>query len=441
MIHSYRFAVDKIKDVGVVAEVRDSIARIKGFKKGNLGEAVTFENGIHGQILTILPDDLTEVLVFGREPMKIGTRVARTGEPVSVSVGDGILTHVVNPLGYVIDERKEESKASDLRDIDIKPLGIWSRAKIKKFLSTGVAVVDLMVPLGEGQRELVIGDRKSGKSFFLLQTAISAARSGKICVLGLIGKRKAEIRATEKILEEEGVINNCVIVASTSDAPSGEIFLTPYTAMTVAEHFRDKKKNVLVILDDMTTHAKYYRELSLLAGRFPGRESYPGDVFHIQSAIVERAGNFLVGGDEVSITLLPVAESIDADLTGYIQTNLMSMTDGHIFFDSNLFAKGIRPAVNIFLSVTRVGHQTQPPELKTLRAEILNILKKKEELERFHKYGPEITDEVKNMVEKGENILNFFKQSKFGGIAKEKITSQIKLILAGKKVTLEDANT
>jgi F-type H+-transporting ATPase subunit alpha len=242
---------------------------------------------------------------------------------------------------------------------------------------------------------------------------------GKVCIVALIGKRKSEIRATEEMLEKEKVIDNCVIVASSSSDSAGEVFLTPYTAMSIAEYFRDLGRDTLVILDDMTTHAKYYREISLLAGRFPGRESYPGDIFHIQSEIVERAGNFKIGSREVSITLLPVAETLDADLTGYIQTNLMSMTDGHIFFDSNLFFKGIRPAVNIFLSVTRVGRQTQPKENKEASIEILKILKKKEELERFLKFGPEVTNEVKDIFTKGEAIWNFFRQGDYKPITTE----------------------
>ncbi|HTK03934.1 MAG TPA: F0F1 ATP synthase subunit alpha [Alphaproteobacteria bacterium] len=412
MIHSYNFAKENIKDTGTVAEVKDTLVKITGFKSGVIGEAVTFENGIHGRIISIFPNSC-EVMVFDKEPMAVGISVARTGGPVTVSVGEGLLTHVISPLGYVLDERRQESTTPEARNIDFKPIGIAGRVKVNKFLSTGVAIVDLMVPIADGQRELIIGDRKSGKTYFLLQTIISQARAGKICIVSLIGKRKSEIKKTEEILEQEGVIDKCILVVSSSSDSSGEIFLTPYTAMAVAEYFRDCGRDTIVILDDMTTHAKYYRELSLLAGRFPGRESYPGDIFHVQSQIVERAGNFRVNSKEVSITLLPVAETLEADLTGYIQTNLMSMTDGHIFFDSNLFFKGIRPAVNIFLSVTRVGRQTQSKEHKQAASEVLKILKKKEELERFLRFGPEVTNEVKEIVAKGDAIWEFFRQSDF----------------------------
>lgn len=428
MIHSYKFAKEKIKDVGSVVKVRGGLVELFGFSGGVIGEGVSFENGEHGRIMSVLPDT-TEVMVLSKLPLVVGNKGARTGEPLGISVGDGLLTHVINPMGYVIDERKEESKKSELRSIDTTPVGIAGRSRINKFLTTGVSIVDLMVPIGEGQRELVIGNRKSGKSFFVLSTVIAQAKLGKICILALIGKRKGEIKRTEELLEKAGVIDKCVIVASTPDHSAGEIFLTPYTAMTIAEYFRDQGKDVLVVLDDMTNHAKHYRELSLIAGRFPGRESYPGDIFHIQSQIVERAGNFKVGNKEVSITCLPVAETLEADLTGYIQTNLMGMTDGHIFFDSDLFFKGVRPSVNIFLSVTRVGHQIQPKELKDISREILKLLKKVSDLERFLRFGPEVTEQVKETLDKGHAVWEFFKQSEFKAVTIKEQIEKAKQIL------------
>lgn len=441
MIHSFDFARENIKDVGKVTAVNGTLVKIKGFEGGVIGEGISFETGVHGGIVSIHPE-YSEAVVFSKKSLEMGTKVARTGEPLSISVGDGLLTHVITPLGYVIDERRSESKFSESRQIDVKPPGISVRKRVSKFLLTGVPIVDLMVPIGEGQRELVIGNRKCGKTFFALSTAITQAKLGKICVLGLIGKKEVEIKRIEKILEEEKVIDKCVIVASFASDSPGEVYLTPYSAMTVAEYFRDTGKDVLVILDDMTTHAKYYRERSLLAGTFPGRESYPGDIFHIQSKILERAGNFIIkskfkktaslrgqNAKIVSITCLPVAETIEADLTGYIQTNLMSMTDGHIFFDSDLFFKGIRPAVNIFLSVTRVGHQTQPKDLKELSQKVLELLKKMQDLERFLRFGPEVTDAVKETMAKGTKIWEFFKKDSFEAISAEEQVGTVEKIL------------
>jgi len=440
MIHSYNFAKEKIADIGKVSKVHGGLVQVTGMIGGNSGEGVSFENGAHGIIMSIFPES-TEIMVLDKHPLEIGTMAARTGEALSISVGDGLLTHVINPMGYVIDERRNESKNSELRPIDTSPLGIDKRVKINKFLKTGVSIVDMMVPIGEGQRELVIGNRKSGKSFFILSTVISQAKLGKICVLAMIGKRKSEIKATESLLEKEGVIDKCVIVASTPDHSAGEIFLTPYTAMTIAEYFRDLGQDTLVILDDMTNHAKHYRELSLIAGRFPGRESYPGDIFHIQSKIVERAGNFLVPKSsesknccEVSITCLPIAETAEADMTGYIQTNLMGMTDGHIFFDSDLFFKGIRPAVNIFLSVTRVGHQVQPAELKKVSQDVLKLLKRVGDLERFLRFGPEVTDQVKDVLDKGKAVWDFFRQNEFKSVSVETQITTVKGILGNNQI-------
>lgn len=432
MIHSFKFASENVKDVGIVNKVRGSLVEIFGLSGGVVGEGITFENDTHGRIMSILPDSI-EAMVFSKLPTPTGTRAARTGEHLAISVGDGLLTHVVNSLGYVIDGRRSESTLPDLRRIDAPPVGISGRSRVKKFMTTGVPIVDMMVPIGEGQRELIIGNRKSGKSFFVLSTVISQAKLGKICVLALIGKRKGEIKRTEEILEKEGVIDKCVIVSATPDHSAGEIFLTPYTAMSIAEYFRDQGKDTLVVLDDMTSHAKYYRELSLIAGRFPGRESYPGDIFHIQSQIIERAGNFKVKVDgrekEVSITCLPVAETIEADLTGYIQTNLMGMTDGHIFFDSDLFFRGIRPAVNIFLSVTRVGHQTQPKELAEVSREVLKLLKRVSDLERFLRFGPEVTDQVQQTLDKGRKVWAFFKQNEYKQVSVEEQVLRAKEIL------------
>lgn len=428
MIHSYKFASESVGDIGVVTAVNSTLVQIEGLESGVVGEGISFEDGNHGRIISIRAKHC-EVVSFSKIPLKIGTRAARTGKPLSVSVGSGLLTHVISPLGYVIDERRGKSHPSEPRPVDIKPQGIITRRKISKFMVTGVPIVDLMVPIGEGQRELVIGNKTCGKTYFILSTIVNQARLGKICVLGLIGKKKVEVRRIEKILEETGVINNCVIVASFASDSFGEVYLTPYTAMTVAEYFRDQGKDVVVTLDDMTTHAKYFRERSLLAGMFPGRESYPGNIFHIQSKILERAGNFEVSGKTVSITCFPVAETVEADLTGYIQTNLMSMTDGHIFFDSDLFFKGYRPAVNIFLSVTRVGRQTQPKELKDLSQKILSLLIKAQEFERFLRFGSEVTDTVKNVMERGGKIWEFFKKGSLDAIPIDVQVAEVTKIL------------
>ena len=410
MIHSYEYCISKYKEIGHVTAIRGSIVEIIGLSKVGVGEGVAFETGEHGMVLSF-DREKAEILVLSRISLKPHTKAVRTGSQLTVSCGEGILGHTLDAFGYAKDERRERSDFPEKRPIIIPAPGMSKRREVKEFMSTGVSVVDIMIPIGRGQRELIIGDRKTGKTQFLLQTVLAQSNLGKICILGLIGKKKEEVKKIEEFLKSYGVMEKCVIVAADSHDSSGEIFIAPYTAMTLAEYFRDKGADVLLILDDLTTHAKYYREVSLLGRRFPGRESYPGDVFYIQSSLLERAGNFAIDGISSSITCLPVAESQEGDITGYIQTNLMSMTDGHIYFDSGLFFKGVRPAVNVFMSVTRVGRQTQTPLARDIEGKVMSLLKKYEDLQRFLRFGPEISDEVQNILKLGDSVHRLFNQT------------------------------
>ncbi len=412
MIHSYTYCINHVGEIGRVEEVKEFLVKVSGLAGAVIGEGVTFETGEHGRVMA-LEENLAEILVLSRLPVAPRTRVARTGTLLSVSCGTGVLGHTLSTLGYSLTTRRLESVHPEKRMIELTPVGIWARKKVSRFFETGVPVVDLVVPLGAGQRELVIGDRKTGKTHFLLQTVLSQIDQGSICIWASLGKRKTEIKGIEEFLEGRKVLSKCVIIAADSHASPGEIYLAPYTAMTMAEYFRDRGNNVFLVLDDLTTHAKYFREISLLAGKFPGRESYPGDIFHVHSKLLERAGCFAVGGKEVTITCLPVAESIGGDITGYIQTNLMSMTDGHLSFDSEIFFEGRRPAINIFLSVTRVGRQTQTSLLRDIGRKILLTLKKYETAQRFLRFGPEVSDEIKKILQTGDALYAFFNQVGF----------------------------
>lgn len=409
MIHSYKYCLEKVGEVGTVEEVNGPLVKIKGLPGAFIDEGVSFENGGHG-VITALTSEYAEILCLSGTTASPQAKLARTGKTLTISVGDGLLGHTLNSLGATMSTKKIRSEHSENRAIETKPMGIMGRKKINNFLETGIGVVDLMVPIGMGQRELVIGDRKTGKTHFLLQTIINQARRGTICVYALIGKNKSEIRSIQDFLYEQKVSQNCVIVASGSYDGPGEVYVTPFTAMTVAEFFRDRGQNVLIVLDDLTTHAKYYREISLVGGRFPGRQSYPGDVFNVHSRLVERAGNFDVNGKTVSITCLPVSEMSEGDMTGYIETNLMSMTDGHIYFDHDLYTKGKRPAVNVFLSVTRVGKQTQSKLSKEVNREVMNALKQYEDMQKFLRFGSELTDNIRRCIFLGDKILRFFNQ-------------------------------
>jgi F-type H+-transporting ATPase subunit alpha len=315
---------------------------------------------------------------------------------------------VISPLGL-----KPElffTQPNKFRPVEFSPLGISFRTKISKTLETGVVLVDLLVPLGLGQRELILGDRKTGKTNFLLQTLHNQAKKGIICIYVAIGKRKTEIKKAVDFFASKGIANQIITVATSSHDSAGEIFLAPYSGMAIAEYFRDLGKDVLIIMDDMSTHARFYREISLLNKRFPGRDSYPGDIFHIHSRLLERAGNFLVNDNPVSITCLPAAESPQGDITGYIQTNLMSMTDGHIYFDAELFFKGRRPAINPFLSVTRVGHQTQSKLQKDIRQKILDLFSRYEKTVGFQRFGAELGENSRQIIALGEKIYRFLDQ-------------------------------
>ncbi|HCR35421.1 hypothetical protein A2130_03140 [Candidatus Woesebacteria bacterium GWC2_33_12] len=409
MIHSFKYCKENVGDVGKVSEFKGSLIIVTDFKGGFIGEGVVMEDDRHGIILSLSNGD-TIVSLFSRDFVKIGTQVARTGHHLTISVGEGMIGHVVSPLGYDLDNKKDPSVVIRACEIDTPVLNIARRRKITKFLETGLSVCDLVTPLGEGQRELIIGDRKTGKSHFLYQVALTQARKGKIVIYAFIGKKASEINKAYNFFKSNNVLDRMIIIgASAGDSPS-EIFITPFSAMTVAEYFRDSGVDSVVILDDLSTHAKYYREISLLAKKFPGRESYPGDIFYTHARLLERAGNFDVNGKNISITAFPVAETMMGDFAGYIQTNLASITDGHLYFDNELFLKGVRPAINIFLSVTRVGRQTQDGLSRDTGSKIMKILKKHSELVRYLKFGTEISSQVKDLIDTGSRLFEFFKQ-------------------------------
>ncbi len=425
-MESFNQFLEKTGEVGFVVEVLHSVIRVTGLPQARLKEMVIFETGEKGEV-SALKREFVEIIVFSRLPVQVGTRVARTDRMLSVPIGDKLLGQAMNALGEPLDELKTwEIKDLTLREIDTRPTGISTRKKITKQFYTGVTLVDLLIPLGHGQRELVLGDRKTGKSQLLWRAVLSQASSGNISIFGIIGKKKSEIRRVAEFLQTKGIADKTILVASGSHDSSAEIYLTPYTAMTIAEYFRDQGRDVMLILDDMTTHAKYYRELALLGRKFPGRDSYPGDIFHVHSKLLERAGSFMTG----SITCLPLAETVQGDITGYIQTNLMSMTDGHVYFDSNLYFEGKRPAIDPFLSVTRVGRQTQSPLQKDISHRLLTMLADFENTSRFIKFGTELGENSREILAMGGKIWKFFDQPQ-----EDFIPIYLQIILFGMLVT------
>lgn len=417
--------LEKTKEIGYVNSFSHSVAFVSGLPTLKLEETVITESGKKG-IVQGLKRGLAEILMVDIKDLKIGERVARTGKKFEIGVCQELLGRIVNPLLQPIDGLGPIMGEKEWRQIKAEAPGFIERAVMKEPLETGVMIVDLLVPIASGQRELVIGDAKTGKTTFLLQAITSQAKKGTICIYVGIGKKDMAIKWVEEYLKKQGVFKKTIIVHTTPDDSPTLIYLAPYCGMTVAEYFRDKGKKVLIVFDDLTTHAKIWREISLLLKRMPGRDSYPGDIFHIQASLLERAGNIKINGKEISITALPVSETLENDLSGFIQTNLMAMTDGHIFFDVNEFRKGKRPAVNVFLSVTRVGNQTK----SVIEREISGWIRKKmleyQRVLELSQFGTELLIETQKTIEMGQRIELLFNQG-----SEILIPRELQLILVG----------
>lgn len=396
--------LSETKEIGFVQKSLSCIVIASGLPGIKPQEIVLFENGEMGQVLT-LQKDTVEILLLTKNTIRVGTKIVRTKEYLSVAMSNELLGKNLNSLGHIIGDHPPKNK-DEARFIEIRPPGLSERRPVEKQLDTGVTLVDLVLPLGKGQRELIIGDRKTGKTEFLYQTMITQAERGVISIYAVIGQKRADILLLDQFLKENGIRESTITISSHSSEAPGLMYLTPYVAMTVAEYFRDQGKDVLLILDDMTTHARAYREISLLAKRLPGRGSYPGDIFYTHARLIERAGAFVKG----SITCLPVAESVIGDLSGYIQTNLMSMTDGHIFFDIELYNQGNRPAINPFLSVTRVGHQTQNKLQRELSNSISSFLVIYDRMKQFMHFGTEASESARNILTQGARLDIVFNQ-------------------------------
>ncbi len=410
MDNTFNTYLEQTGEYGVVQQVSHPIVFVEGLPKVRTHEVILFETGQKAEVFSITRGKI-EARIFSHEPVKVGTKVTRTNQLLSMPVGKELLGHTINPLGEPLDPSIPFTTPKQTRDLDAKPDGISARYKITKHLSTGVSLVDLLLPLGVGQRELIIGDRKTGKTSLLMTTIKTQVIEGSIAIYAAIAKKKSDIKKLQQFFEAEKIMDKIIIVATSSfDSPS-LIYQTPYAAMAICEYYKEQGVNTLLILDDLSAHAKFYRELSLLARRFPGRDSYPGDIFYIHSKLLERAGNFKhPTTTEVAITCLPVMEIVEGDLTGYVSTNVMGITDGHLYFDTNIYYQGLRPAINIPISVTRVGRQTLDHLSREINKDLTAFLSEYEKLQNLSHFGQELTDEVKNKLRFGEMIFRFFNQ-------------------------------
>ncbi len=423
-MYNFENLLSESGEYGVATEIRPPLVVLSGLASSHIGEIIVFETGEVGEVF-MLERDQVQVQVFSSNPIKVGTRATRTNKTISVPVGDELLGKIITPLGDQKSAEQTYTRPTTEQEIDISAPGISERAKIDKPFFTGTAVIDMMIPLGCGQKELVIGDRKTGKTSFLLSTIKNQIKQqGTIAIYAAVSKQKSDIKKIQDFFVKEGLVDSTVIVATESDDSPSLIFLTPYSAMTIGEYFLAQGHNVLVVLDDLSTHAKFYREVSLLANRFPGRDSYPGDIFYTHARLLERAGNFKYKEGNRSLTVLPVAEIVEGDFTGYIATNLMGMTDGHIYFDSNVYYKGIRPAVNISLSVTRVGRQAQNDLTRSINRELTAFLALYDKMQNLSHFGAELSDTVKQVLSTGEVVYAFFEQP-----YKVVITLEVQIIL------------
>ncbi len=405
-------------EYGFVQAIVTPLIYVSGLPKARPNEVVITENGTRGIVQVLLPD-LVEVLMLDVGRVSHLEKVARIGEEASIEVSERMLGRVIDPLGMPLDGLGPIEGQKQRMPIDRPPPGILQRVRVTQPLETGVTLVDLMVQIGHGQKELVAGDQKVGKTAFLLQTVIRQAQLGTVCIYVCIGKKKSDLKNVEGALRSAGSLGNSIVIGATSSDAVSYIYFAPFSGFTIAEFFRDRGQNVVIILDDMTSHAKYYREIALVAKKTPGRGSYPGDIFHHQARLLERAGNVAqAGGKAASITCLPVAETQEGDLTGYIQTNLMAMTDGHIFFDVEEYKRGKRPAVNHSLSVTRVGNQTQSFLEKELRQVINFRLINYYRVRETSSFGVEMPAAYSLEIDFGQKIETLFNQEKLTIITK-----------------------
>ncbi len=408
-----RYQVDlQVDEIGTVMEIGDGIARVHGLEKAMAGELLLFPNEIYGMVLNLEEDNVGAVLLGREDEIKEGDVVRRTGRIVEVPVGQGLIGRVVNPLGHPIDEKgpiAEEAR----RPVESPAYGIADRKSVFQPLQTGIKAIDAMVPIGRGQRELIIGDRGTGKTAVAIDTILNQKGLDVICIYVAIGQKASTVAQVMHTLEQAGAMEYTIIVAATAADGAPLQYLAPYAGVAMGEHFMLQGKHVLCVYDDLSKHAQAYRAMSLLLRRPPGREAYPGDVFYLHSRLLERGAKLsdeLGGG---SITALPIVETLAGDVSAYIPTNVISITDGQIYLESELFYSGIRPAVNAGLSVSRVGGSAQIKAMKQVAGRLRLDLAQYRELAAFAQFGSDLDKATKSQLDRGQRLVELLKQSQY----------------------------
>jgi len=438
----------ELQEVGSILQIGDGIARIYGLSSVQSGELIEFENGVQGIVLNLEEDNVGAVLLGSSGTLKEGDTVKRTGKIASIRVGEGMLGRVVNTLGEPIDGKGPIQGETYEMPIERKAPGVIYRQPVNEPLQTGIKAIDAMIPIGRGQRELIIGDRQTGKSTVAIDTIINQRefyQAGKpvFCIYVAIGQKGSTIAGTVKMLEENGALPYTIIVAATASDPAPLQFYAPFAGAAIGEFFRDTGRPALIVYDDLSKQAVAYREVSLLLRRPPGREAYPGDVFYLHSRLLERAAkvnatdaiasqmndlpdsirHMVKGGG--SLTALPIIETQAGDVSAYIPTNVISITDGQIFLESNLFLSGVRPAINVGISVSRVGGNAQIKSMKKVAGTLKLDQAQYRELEAFSKFGSDLDDATKAVLEKGKRNVEILKQNLNSPLTVEKQTAII----------------
>ena len=401
--------VSKDQEVGTVIWVGDGIATIYGIEHAMYGEIVIFENGVRGMVQDIKRDQVG-CIIFGKDTeIKEGTKVTRTKKKAGIPVGDAYLGRIINALGAPIDG-KGEIKADDYRAIEQEAPGIVDRQSVKQPMETGILAIDSMFPIGRGQRELIIGDRQTGKTSIAVDTILNQKGKDVVCIYVAIGQKASTVAKLVNTLTKNGAMDYSIVLSSTASESASLQYIAPYAGTALAEYFMYKGKDVLIVYDDLSKHAVAYRALSLLLERSPGREAYPGDVFYLHSRLLERSSklNDELGGG--SITALPIIETQAGDVSAYIPTNVISITDGQIFLESDLFNSGMRPAVNVGLSVSRVGGAAQTKAMKKASGTIRIDLAQYREMEVFTQFSSDLDDMTKEQLQYGKGLMELLKQ-------------------------------
>ena len=425
----------EVSEVGQVLSVGDGIARVYGLDNVQAGELVEFENGVRGMTLNLEIDNVG-IVIFGNDrEIKEGQTVKRTGAIVDVPVGKGLLGRVVDALGNPIDG-KGPIKSDKRARVDVKAPGIIPRKSVHEPMATGLKAIDSLIPIGRGQRELIIGDRQTGKTAIALDTILNqkplnAQPDEKIklyCVYVAVGQKRSTVAQFVKVLEEQGALDYSIIVAATASDPAPMQYLAPFSGCTMGEFFRDNGMHAVIIYDDLSKQAVAYRQMSLLLRRPPGREAYPGDVFYLHSRLLERAAKMNDENKAGSLTALPVIETQANDVSAYIPTNVISITDGQIFLETDLFYQGIRPAVNVGLSVSRVGSSAQTKAMKKVAGRIKGELAQYREMAAFAQFGSDLDATTQRLLNRGARLTELLKQPQFSPL---KMEEQVCVIYAG----------